>query len=697
MTNQLILRPQKVFQFALEIFLILYLGWFFTQHLQDFSPNRRLTGAEFSYLISSGEIAHVVYQKTGAIPLWNPFIGLGEPLLENPFSYVLNPLMTWPILWWGAYNGAKIAVLLHIGLMGIGGWLLAYTLRLNAPSRLLLALILAGSGSIAANIGNGFYQMGLSQAYIPWVLAGVTGTLYLEKRWPIVVLAASTTLMIFAGTFWHILPTALGAGLLTLAALARWDSEKRRPTIQWRRLRRILIAGIFIVGLAAIRLIPQFRNQDLVAHPAELLRDAFGFSDILMRHFTNVVPTGSKLGNVIMHYHYILPGAFVLALLLLRLGVILFRRLLPIKTPLRPRMPVLLVPCLLIILVLTVWAMEDVPIVHAVYDALPVLYQWRYVGRMGATASVFIAIVAALWLDDLVLVLQEVTGGEGASVFNRLVKRLVLCLLLITSVSVGLDVMNNWRLRAGLETDADPQLIALGALREQHPTEFLSVFTPDFFRYFPMYRFLIRAANGNPDYRPLGRAATLGTDGLFYRASPTYALAYGDPVIDFWKTLGYKALDTIPRFMGQDVMYYNDSVPTYAFTVTKGRLTGKNRSKPLTFYDTLPITNFEHNIDSVRVRVNNWPLDSVLFVQETSYPGWEATINGTPVIVESVGERIGVQLPNDVERAEVVFHYRPPLLLLSAAVSGVFFVLFTAYALQWDRRWRRVRRLAVAH
>lgn len=687
MTN----RALKIVQFTLEVFLILYFCWFFTQHLQDFSPNRRLSGGEFSYLISSGEIAHIVYEKTGAIPLWNPFIGLGEPLLENPFSYVLNPLMTWPVLWWGAYNGAKIAVLLHILLMGIGGWLLGYTLRLNAPSRLLLGLILAGSGSMAANIGNGFYQMGLSQAYIPWVLAGVIGTLYLEKRWPVVVLAVSTVLMIFAGTFWHILPTAMGVALLTVAALVRWNSQTRRPAIRWGRLRRVLIAGIFIIGLGAVRLIPQFRNQDLVAHPAELLRDTFTFGDIFMRHFTNLLPNNSLLNNVIMHYHYIIPGVFMLALLVFRLGLLVFRMVNKERRAVRAHYPALIVPCLITVFVLTIWAMENIPIVHTLYDAIPFLYQWRYVGRMGATASVFIALIAAFWLDDLICLIQQYLMQIGSSRFNMLVARIAMFAALIASISTGLDVMNNWRLRAYLDTDADVETPPLQALREQHPAEFLSVYTAGFFRFFPMYRFLIRAAFGNPDYRPLGRRATIGTDYLFYRASPQYALIFGDPVIDLLKRLGYKAMGTIPNFMGQDVMFYNDSVPTYAFTATLGRLTEKQSTRPLVYLDTLPVTNFDHNIDTIRVRVNNWPLDSVLFVQETSYPGWQATINGTPVIVESSGERIGVQLPNDVEKAEVIFSYRPPLLYVSAIISGVSYLLFIFYALQLDRWWRKAR------
>lgn len=682
--------PKKILQYALEIGLILFALAIYTQNLQDFAPDKRIHGDEFSYLIGSGAVAHSVFQKTGAIPLWNPFIGMGEPLIENPFSYVLNPLMTWPVLLYGAYNGAKIAVLIHAAIMGVGGWLLAYSLRFRLPARLFLALVLAGSGSMVATIGDGFYQMALSQAYIPWVLAGVVGTLYLEKRWPIVVLAAATTLMIFAGTFWHVLPTAIGAGLLTVFALVGWDSARRRPLIHWRRLRRATVAGGFILGLAAIRLIPQFVNQDLVIHPNEMLRNTFSFGAVLFRHF-QITPPTPDMNQTIMHYHYILPLSFAVGLVIVRGLLLIVDRRRPSLND-RPPTYLLLIPSLLMIVILTIWATENTPLVKFLYDHIRFLNQWRYVGRMGATASVFIALVAALWLDDLTLWIGGLTlAVRGARWSGTLVRAVLLLVLIGTGSLASLDVLNNWRIHSGLDTDATHERIVLTWFREQHPTEFMPILTWNFYRFLPHYEFLLRASFGNPDYRPLGLPSTLGTWQTMTRVLPQYALLFGDPVLNVLKTIGYKPVPGAPQPFKTPALYFTEQWPGYLFTTTLDRLNGPQREKPIYAFDTLPVTQYTHNIDAIKIHVNNYPLNSVLIVQETAYPGWTATINGTPVIVESVGERIGVQLPNDVEVAEVEFRYRPILLYQSAMVSGIAFIGFTVYALQLDRRLRPPR------
>ena len=132
----------KLRAYGLEILFVLFIVFLFTPTLRDFSEFAHLKGGETSYLINSGVIAARIYDETGTIPLWNPFIGRGEPLLENPFSYVLNPLMTLPIFAFGANHGPLVGVLLHITLSAMGGWTLAYVIGMRWPGRLLLALLM---------------------------------------------------------------------------------------------------------------------------------------------------------------------------------------------------------------------------------------------------------------------------------------------------------------------------------------------------------------------------------------------------------------------------------------------------------------------------------------------------------------------------------------------------------------------------
>src|SRR5437879_5554903 len=100
-----------------EIGLIIVLVLNFTAILRDPGSDQKIRGNEYSYLVSSGAVASVIFHKTGAIPLWNPFIGSGEPLFENPFSFILNPLMSLPILFQGPIEGGKTGVMLNILLL----------------------------------------------------------------------------------------------------------------------------------------------------------------------------------------------------------------------------------------------------------------------------------------------------------------------------------------------------------------------------------------------------------------------------------------------------------------------------------------------------------------------------------------------------------------------------------------------------
>jgi hypothetical protein len=700
-----LLKPITILQVLVEITVILFCVFYYTRHLQDFSENRRLHGNEFSYLMSSGTIAHVAFRENGAIPLWNPFVGPGEPLMENPFSYTLNPLMTWPVLTMGPVNGSKVAILIHIALFGIGGWLLGRTLRMGMAGRLTLALMLAGSGSFAGTIGDGFYQMGLSQAYMPWILAGTIGTLYLpEKRWPVVVLAVSTTLMVFAGTFWHLLPTAIGCAVLVFFAVVYWDSEKKQIRIDGQMALRVVIAGIFMVGLGAVRLLPQAINSNLVDHPYEWLNESFKFENILQRYFQTTPPV-YELRESIQHYHYMMTFTFFVGVVIARALVLLVRAIiLGKREPIKPGIWRILIPLLIMFVFLNAWSQGGVPFTKWLYETIGIFRQWRYVGRVGASAVLWLALFVALSLDDIsdiirAVLIPKLEEGIKVTAFMR-VGRLVGRVAGVAVVAVGLiasqDTLNNLPKRVGLDPVRDVDAEVLAWLRDTYPDQFLAVSTPGFFGYFPFYTNLIRAAFGNPDYRPHGRPPTMGVESLLLKDNrllpAQYAATVEFPFTDYLTKEGYSVVPDAPRPIGgNNHLWYNPKQLSYAFTVTKDRIVGRRGAETLLGSETLSVTTIDHRLDKITLQVGGWPENSVLIVAETSYPGWVATIKADnrepiPVIVESIADRIGVQLPNDAQNAEIVFEYRPTLFVSSAVFSGVFFLIFVFYTLQIDRR-----------
>ncbi|HLY28281.1 MAG TPA: hypothetical protein VKQ72_18180, partial [Aggregatilineales bacterium] len=521
----------------LEIAIILILVMNFTAIVRDPSGTQRIRGGEYSYLVSSGAVASVIYHRTGSIPLWNPFIGSGEPLFENPFSFILNPLMSLPIIWQGAVEGGKTGVMLNILLLAVGGWVLGRVLRLGWVSRVMLGLLLGGSGSVAGAIGMGFYQMGLSQAYVPWVIAGLIGTLYIPRRWPIALLVVSTMLLIFAGTFWYALTTAIVALAVSVFAIVWWDPQTRRVQVDRWMLKRLLLAGVMVIGVCAIRVLPQVATSGLVDHPKESLANSYDFSTMLTFYFSTVIASSDpQLGITAIYYHYILPPLFALVLVFLQLIV------LPIRRFQRLGDWRIIVPGALAILFFTAWGQEGTIGVRWLYDNVPFLEQWRFVGRVMAAASPWVAIIAVIWLDNLIFQLLTYIKTLNRRSFGTVfLPQAALILLLLVSLFSSLDVLGNWHRVAGTDTVDTVENQPVHYLRAQNPAKFLSVTTSSFFVYLPFYDSLTRAAYGNPDYHARGLPSTIGRNSAMSFESE-YAVGIDNGFLNTIEQTGYELI-----------------------------------------------------------------------------------------------------------------------------------------------------------
>jgi 4-amino-4-deoxy-L-arabinose transferase-like glycosyltransferase len=677
-----VVRIRARLLYALEIGLIALVMLSVTHPLQNWSPDVRVKGPEFTYVINSGVVAANVYHQTGAIPLWNPFLRDGEPLLESPFSFVLNPLMTLPIFWFGALNGTKAAVLLHVVLMGVGGWALGYVLKLRSPGRLLLGLMMGGSGSMAGAIGYGFYQMSLSQAYMPWVFAGLLGTLRTRQRVYVGILAIAATLMTFAGTFWYVLPTAIAAAILVLFHLI--GRENGRLYIDVSMVRRLLWASVLVVGLGAVRLIPQAVNHDMINHPREALdKGIIPFETLAQLYFIPTVPP--PFDNIAMHYHYIIAPLVALALWVGRAALVRNQR------SWRPR---IVIPGLLCILIFTVWAQEGTPILIWLYRTFPTLSEWRFVGRMMAAATPWFAVIAAIWLDDILETLHG-TLKERITVEGRrwrlplnlgtVPAALGMILALLVGGYAGLDAARNWERMTGLEPASVYEEPLVYWLRSQHPHELMPVWTSSFFVYLPFYNTLTRAAFGNPDYSPDPLPSTVGhTNAMDF--PPPYAVGAEGRMVDWLTQIGFQMYPGSESVYGGGLIWYNPTAPTYAFAVHINDIA--NRLTPLTRNEAMPLTTYTHNIDRITVRLGDYTPGFVVVLQEVAFPGWQVTIDGQPATLESVGGFIGVRLPDKPfgsPETIVEFAYRPTLLYISGAITAVFALVIAAYLLRIDR------------
>src|SRR5579871_1103567 len=139
MTELSSLSLRRIF---VELLIVVIAALFASQNFINNDPSLLLNGREAEWLTNSAYLTVYDLRENGAIPFWQPYLAHGEPALDNPFSFALNPLSLWPSLVAGPQNGIKYSVVIYTIFAGLGGWLLARMLGLGSLARLLLGLIM---------------------------------------------------------------------------------------------------------------------------------------------------------------------------------------------------------------------------------------------------------------------------------------------------------------------------------------------------------------------------------------------------------------------------------------------------------------------------------------------------------------------------------------------------------------------------
>ena len=120
--------------------------------------------------------------RAGRLPLWNPYLFMGAPLLANSQAAVLYPLH-WPLLWLSTPKQVAWSIVLHLWLAGAGTYLFArLALRLRPVPALVGAAIFALGGFLGAQVEH-VNQLNAS-AWLPWLLLCLEGAMGQgSRRW----------------------------------------------------------------------------------------------------------------------------------------------------------------------------------------------------------------------------------------------------------------------------------------------------------------------------------------------------------------------------------------------------------------------------------------------------------------------------------------------------------------------------------
>jgi hypothetical protein len=639
-------------------------------------------GYEAEWLTSPAYLSAESFRNNGYIPLWQPYLGTGQPTIEHPFSFLLNPISTLPSLLLGAETGIFVSVILSVILTGWSGWLLGRVLGLGILGRVLLGLLCIGKGNLHAMLSAGGFQLGTAQAYLPLILAGAVAMFRLShRRWPIVLTSIGITLMWWTGGLWFVLPTLVMVVILLGFQIFR--VKRDRVQFNGTLFNRTLWLLALTIGLTAVSWLPLLSNRaSLIVQPN--VNQVTAGADVLrvVEQFFNGDPTlydrGLALGLPQVYYSYVFP--WWLALLIVALLPIRWLYDAPFSQTQR-----IWLPALVIIALCIGWV---------AIGNIPILSYWQFPGRVLAIASLWIAVLVALRIDGLwraVVInatwIKRLPAVDQVEQFKPL---LAASIVLLAAVG-AFDVISTWSAFAQ-PTQRDTQLAkshdddCLTWLREGQ-LALPSVLAPlDYSSVLAYTTNGLRRANLAVDIDFAARAGTLYDADLLHTL-PRYAIAPDEAQRATLKQMGYLELRTSPLTDNHaPCLHLKPDAFPYAFSIPSTQLDSFSSVNPLVSLRTTPILQVWHGYDRIGLLVDVQPTDALIVtVQETNYPGWQVWINDQPARLDSIGGQIGVRVPAIAGLTKVYFQYLPQPFFIGAWLTLIAVGVAVLYLLRADR------------
>ena len=217
--------------------------------------NRVLAGLDlFAYFYPYRDFAGEA-MRAARLPLWNPYLFMGAPLLANSQVAVLYP-PNWPLLWLSAPKQVAWSIVAHVWLAGAGTYLFARAaLKLRPLAAFVSAIVFALGGFLGAQVEH-VNQLNAS-AWLPWLLLCVEGAMARSRwRWSAILCGgAVAALALLAGHTQAAYIVFFGSSVYAL--LRGWPEFRARKI--WQGLRGVgALALMTLMGLvlAAGQLLP---------------------------------------------------------------------------------------------------------------------------------------------------------------------------------------------------------------------------------------------------------------------------------------------------------------------------------------------------------------------------------------------------------------------------------------------------------
>lgn len=197
----------------------------------------------------------------GELPLWNPLVGMGAPLLANYQSALLYP-PTWSLLLIGAVFGdiamawaQGLLVVLHWMLAGWGMTRLVQELGLGTLAQTVGGLAFALSGYVVARAG--FLSINAAVAWLPWILWMAYRIVQAPSLRNTALLAFFIAMQLLAGhaqTTWY---TLVLCGFWVIFWGFAYSQSDETPIVEKAKtLGGFLVAGGWAGAMSAAQLLP---------------------------------------------------------------------------------------------------------------------------------------------------------------------------------------------------------------------------------------------------------------------------------------------------------------------------------------------------------------------------------------------------------------------------------------------------------
>ncbi len=185
------------------------------------------------------------------LPVWNPWLHGGQPLLSNPSYGTFYPL-SWLVFAVEPAYALTLMAVLHAAIAYAGAWRLARHFGAGRGTAALAGIGYVGCGAYLSLLSA--YTLFGSMAWFPWVLAWGDAALRMPRgeRWwrPALLAGGAMGLQLLNGE-----PSTVVMSGLALLALAASAAGRRLTAVP-----RVLVPFLFAVAIAAVQLLPTLNH-----------------------------------------------------------------------------------------------------------------------------------------------------------------------------------------------------------------------------------------------------------------------------------------------------------------------------------------------------------------------------------------------------------------------------------------------------